>query len=126
MQKQSTPWYVWAILLGGIWLAAGQPGLNVLPSLNSKATQATYVYEKDTANIPAPVSAGLQELNKQGILAGVFEKDVRSGAGNAPAQFKVAAEAAKELPSLVIQAGDTVLRVVKDPKTKEAVTEAVK
>lgn len=118
------------VVIGGLmlaaayWLFAGS-GFS-LPSLNSKTTQATYVYEKDTANIPAPVSAGLQELNKQGILAGVFEKDVRSGAGNAPAQFKVAAEAAKELPSLVIQAGDTVLRVVKDPKTKEAVTEAAK
>lgn len=118
------------VVIGGLmlaaayWLFAGS-GFS-LPTLNSKATQATYVYEKDTANIPGPVSAGLQELNKQGILAGVFEKDVRSGAGNVPAQFKVAAEAAKDLPSLVIQAGDTVLRVVKDPKTKEAVTEAAK
>ena len=65
-------------------------------------------------------------FNKRGILAGVFEKDVRSGTGNVPAQFKVAAEAAKDLPSLVIQAGESVSRVVKDPKTFEQVTEAAR
>lgn len=99
-----------------------------LPSISSKTTQATFVYEKDTANISGPVSAGLQELNKQGILTGLFEKDVKSGTGNVPAQFKVASEAAKELPVVVYQAGDSVTRTLKVTKdtTQAAVVEAAK
>lgn len=124
MQKQSTPWYIWAILLGGIWLAAGQPGIS-LPSIGGKTTQATYVTD-DRRSCPGPVSAGLQALNKQGILATVFEKGTVDGTGEVPDQYKAANAAATEIPALVIQAGDSVTRVVKDPKTTEQVLEAAR
>lgn len=93
------------------------------------ATSATYVYEKDIASIPSAVSAALNRLNReQKIIATVFERDSRTGDGDVPAQYKPLIESARSagLPALVVMAGDKVLRTVKDPKTEDAVMEAVK
>ena len=93
------------------------------------ATSATYVYEKDIAPIPSAVSAALNRLNReQKIVATVFERDSRTGDGDVPAQYKPLIESARSagLPALVVMAGDKVLRTVKDPKTEDAVMEAVK
>lgn len=35
MQPKKATWHWWLILLAGAWLAAGQPGLNVLPGIDS-------------------------------------------------------------------------------------------
>lgn len=129
MQPKKSTWPLWLLVFVGAWVAVGTPGIPAisLPSFNTKVTQATFVYEKDTANISGPVSAGLQELNKQGILTGIFEKDVRTGTDTVPAQFKVASEAAKTLPVVVYQAGDSVTRtlaVTKDTTQAEVVEAA--
>jgi hypothetical protein len=94
-----------------------------------KVTRVTYVYEKDHNNVPRPVSLALQQLNAGGsIVAAEFEEDTVDGTGEVPDQFKIAlAEARKTgLPSLVVQAGDSVVRVLKSPTTLESVLEAAK
>lgn len=100
-----------------------------LPVIGSKATAATYVYEKDqTGSVPGPVLVALDKLNRdKNILATTFEDDTLDNTGETPAQYKVPLKAANDagLPSLVVTAGAKVLKVVKDPKTEAAVLEAV-
>lgn len=95
-----------------------------------KTTRVTYVFEKDQKNTPRPVAAALQRINASGsgVVATEFEEDTTDGDGQVPDQYKVALEAARKagLPALVVQSGDTVLRVVKDPTTEAAVLEALK
>jgi len=93
----------------------------------TKATAATYVFEKDSTGIPGAVLAALNTLNRRGIVATNHEVDTVDGSGEIPDQYKVPVAAAKVagLPSLVVTAGEKVLTVVKDPKTEEAVLEAV-
>lgn len=94
----------------------------------TKATAATYVYEKDDGDIPTPVVVALNRLNREkNIVATPFEDDTTDGDGEVPDQYKVPLEAAKEagLPSLVVTAGATVLKVVKAPTTEADVIEAV-
>lgn len=128
MQSKKIPIGVWVVLVAGIWLAMGTPGIPTisLPSINSKTTQATYVYSAQHHTIPGPVSAGLQALNKQGIVATTFEVDTKDGTGEVPEQYKVAVSAAKEPPAVVYQAGDKVLRVLKVTKdtTQAEIVEA--
>lgn len=97
------------------------------PPATTKIDRVTYCYEKDSNSVPRPVSAALQQLNAQGILATEFEEDSVSGDGRTPTQYVVALEAARKagLPALVIQSGDTVVRVVRNPTTSEQVLEAV-
>ncbi len=106
-----------------LWTAAG--GDVIAPA---KPTAATYVYEKDDSVVPSPVMVALNQLNRAGIVATIFEEDTVNGDGETPAQYKVPLAAAKEAgpPALVVTAGDKVLRVVKSPKTAEEVLEAVK
>jgi hypothetical protein len=93
-----------------------------------KTTRVTFVYEKDQSNTPRPVAAALQRLNTMGILASEFEEDSLDGSGEVPDQYKIALEAARSagLPALVVQSGDVVKRVVKNPTTEAAVMEAAK
>jgi len=93
----------------------------------AKATAATYVFEKDSTGIPGAVLSAINKLNRRGITATNHEVDTVDGSGEIPDQYKVPVAAAKVagLPSLVVTAGEKVLRVVKDPKTEEAVLEAV-
>ena len=101
----------------------------VIPS--KKVTQITYVYEKSLHSLPREVQSTISKLNierkGEGFLATWFEQDVTDGTGQLPAYVSVAADAAKgQIPCLVVQAGDTVLRVVKNPKTEAEIREAVK
>lgn len=90
------------------------------------ATSATYVFEKDQGGVPAAVMSGLNKLNtERKVIATTFERDTKNGNQQIPSQYKVAVEAAKELPSLVAQSGDRVLRVTKSPKTEEEVLKGV-
>jgi hypothetical protein len=96
----------------------------------AKATAATYVYEKDTTKIPNEVESALNKLNRDNkIIATVFEQDTTDGNGKTPLQYVVALDAFKTAggaPVLVVQAGQRVLKVVKDPKTEADVMGAVK
>ena len=111
------------------------PGPNPNPAPNppnpSKVTRVTFIYEKDTHHVPRPVAFALQRINAESagsVVATEFEKDTRDGAGQVPDQYAVALEAARKvgLPALVVQAGNSVVRVVKSPTTEQAVLEASK
>jgi hypothetical protein len=107
----------------------GMPTTPATPDPTTKATAATYVYEKDTTAIPAAVMAGLNRLNREKkIIATVFEQDTTDGTNEIPEQYKAAVAEAKKagLPCLVVLAGANVLGVVKAPTTVEQVWEAVK
>lgn len=95
---------------------------------HSKPDAVTYVYEKDDGEVPAAVKAALSTLNEQGITANPFDVDTKDGDTQVPDQYKVPLAAAKQagLPALVATAGDSVVRVVKAPKTVEEVLEVVK
>jgi len=86
--------------------------------------RAVLVYEKDTDVIPPAVRAGINALNTRGIVAVLYE--VNDLEEVKPA-YVVPVEAAKKsgLPSLVVLAGDKVVRVVKSPATEADVLEAV-
>lgn len=94
--------------------------------VTTKATAATYVHD-EKAVIPSGVMAALNELNARGIIATAFPDDATDNDDQVPDQYKVTLPAAKAagIPSLVVQAGDRVLRTVKAPTTKAQVLEAV-
>lgn len=115
------------LILVMVWLLLGGGIPSIGPS--QKATAATYVYEKDDTAIPSQVLLALDKLNRREppILATPFEEDTLDGNNQTPAQYQVAVKAARDagLPSLVVQAGDKVLKVVKAPTTEAQVMEAV-
>ncbi len=121
--KQYPP--IWPSLTAAIVLVAllfGDGGGCNLPIVSTKPDRVTYVHAPK-AVIPSPVIAALSELNTKGILATAFPEDTTDGAGEVPDQYRVALPAARAsgIPSLVVQAGDRVLRTIKAPTTKEAV-----
>ncbi len=96
---------------------------------STKATAATYVYEKDETAISFGVAAGLNRLNREKkIVATLFEADTVDGDGDVPDQYRVPLVEAQKvgLPALVVTAGPDVLNVVKAPATEEAVWGAVR
>jgi hypothetical protein len=99
-----------------------------IPGQTVNVDRVTYVYEKDTTAIPRPVSFALVKLNEQGITATEFEVDTVTGTGNVPEQYVIAKRAGTDagLPSLVVQSGEKVVTVVRDPKTEADVMKAVK
>jgi hypothetical protein len=115
-------------LLIGLAVFSLVKGGGALPIVGPAATAATYVYEKDTNAVPAGVLAGLNRLNREKkITASVFEEDTRDGSGEVPDQFKAALAAATTagLPALVVTSGETVLKIVKNPRTEEQIVGAV-
>jgi hypothetical protein len=90
-------------------------------------TDVTYIYEKDDGPVPKPVQKGLDTLNRQNIVATAIDDDTTDGTGETPAQYKISLPAAKAagLPTLVVMAGDKVVRTVKNPTTEADVVEAV-
>lgn len=97
--------------------------------IGGKPTAVTYIFEKDSTFIPPPVASGLSRLNREkGIVATEIDDDVLDESGSVPEQYRVSIPAARSagLPALVVMSGDKVRRVVKDPKTEEAVMEAAK
>lgn len=128
MQKQTNPFVTIGILLLAGWLILGDSGGGcTLPSFvaPAKVDRVTYVHNKKDV-LPSGVMAALNELNAKGILATSFPDDTTDGNGEVPDQYKIALPAAKAsgIPSLVVQAGDKVLRTVKAPTTKAQVLEA--
>jgi len=101
------------------------------PPSPNKPNRLTYVYEKDQGNVPKPVAFALQRLNVDSggsVVASEFEEDTVNAFGQVPAQYKLALEAARSagLPALVIQSGNVIIRVVKNPTTEAHVLEAAK
>lgn len=124
-RKSPIPLLLLIVVVCLLWPGEGSP----LPVPDTKATAATYVYEKDQHTVPNAVLGAMNKLNRErGIVATLFEEDTTDGGGEVPEQYKVPVEAAKKagLPALVVTADKEVLAVVKDPKTEEAVLEAVK
>jgi hypothetical protein len=127
--KKNDPITIIGLLLA-LWLiTGGNVGGCNLPSViaPSKVDRVTYV-RAPKAPVPSGVSAAIAELNAQGVLATECPEDVTDGDGDVPEQYKVALPAARTsgIPSLVVQAGDKVLRTLKAPATKEQVLEAAK
>lgn len=92
--------------------------------------QVVYVYEKDDGPVPRPVAGALMEINlneELKIEATEFESDTVDPDGDVPEQYQAALAAAKEagLPALVVLAGDTVVKVIKNPSTMEQVMESI-
>lgn len=114
-----------AIIIIGLLLliALSQGGGGVLPG-PSGVTAVVYVYEKDQHAVPSAVMAGLNRLNREKkITATIFDRDTVDGTGQVPDQYKAPLAAAVDsgVPSLVAMAGETVRKVVKDPKTEAEV-----
>lgn len=99
------------------------------PATPMRIDRVTYVYEQRDNNVPGPVSFALDRLNKEykDVIATSFEEDTLDGDDEVPDQYKIALAAAQNvgLPALVIQAGTTVVRVLKDPKTEAEVMNEV-
>ena len=96
--------------------------------VTTKVSAAVYVYEKSDTAVPVGVRIAVNRLNREKkITATLFEVDTVDGTGDVPDQYKKPLEAAKKdgLPALVVMAGDSVVRVVKNPATEQAVMEAV-
>jgi len=126
--KTTSPLANLAVILLAGWLMFGDGGGCNLPLIApAKITAVTYVHD-EKAVIPAGVSAALNELNAQGIVATAYPDDATDGDDQVPDQYKLTLPAAKAtgIPCLVVQAGDKVLRTVKGPTTKEQVLEAIK
>lgn len=99
----------------------------VRPTPNDVVTSVTYVYDKEQGSIPSAVQLALDRINREKrVQATAYELGTRDGDDDIPAQYQVAnATAEKEgCPLLVVQAGSTVLRIVKNPTTTEQVWEA--
>ena len=94
---------------------------------NTTVTGVVYVYEKDDSPVPVGVYAGIDKLNRRGILASLFEDDTVDGTGETPEQYKPALAAAKarSIPSLVVLSGTAAVNVVEKPQTEADVLEAV-
>ena len=94
----------------------------------SKVTQVTLVYEQRGNPLNPQVLSALNTLNRQGVLSTTFDQDTTDGTGDTPEQYKAALAAAKQagLPCLVVQAGQSVVRVISNPTTSEHVLEAVR
>lgn len=126
MQKQSNPILSLGVLLLAGWLIFGDGQGCSLPLIApAKIDRVTYVHD-EKAVIPSPVLAALAELNTKGIIATAFPEDTTDGDGETPEQYKITLPAARTsgIPSLVVQAGDKVVRTVKGPTTKQQVLEA--
>ena len=93
----------------------------------AKVTAATYFFP-NRGSVPPPVQAAISELNALDIVATTHEEGTTNAAGQVPAQHKHSWPEAQKagLPCLVIMAGDVPVKVVKSPKTKQQVLEAVK
>lgn len=111
------------VILAVLWFVLH--GKGTVPG-GGTVTQVTYVWEKDQGGIPPAVLSALNKLNvERKILATQYEHDTKNGLQQIPVQYRVAVAASPELPSLVVQAKERVLKVLKAPKTEEEVLKGV-
>ena len=116
------------LIAAGLFVMFGLPDVSALRDWlpvavvrPSEVDAAVYVFEKNEHVVPPAVRAGLNTLNRRGILATAFEDDTVSGDGDVPEQYKLPLEAARKagLPCLVVMAGGKVLRVVVNPTAEQ-------
>jgi hypothetical protein len=91
-------------------------------------TAVVYIHEKNDTATPSEVKVGIDLLNMKGIRATMIDDDITDkGTGKTPAQYEVPIAAARAFgtPCLVVMGGNTVIRIVKDPRTSTAVTESI-
>lgn len=114
-----------AIVLILILLVLASQNSTTTPS--SKVDRVSYIYEKDDGAVPPPIQYAMRELNKLAIIATVFEIDSTTGLDAVPTQDAIAVAAARNagLPCLIIQQGQTVVKIVKAPTTVTHVADAV-
>lgn len=125
MDDDNRGWLIVLIIVALLMFSDGGGG--IVPPTDP--TAVVYVHEQRQTPVPPAVMSGLNRLNvERKIVATIFDKDSKDGDGKTPEQYVKPLAAANEsgLPSLVVMAGDTVRRVVKDPKTEEQVMEAAK
>ena len=97
-------------------------------SLFTKPDTVAVVYESSDI-IPEPyVTGALGKIQAEGLQTRVFDKDVVTGTGQAPADLKEAIEKAIEngLPALVVISQGKVINVQDLPKTESEIIEAAK
>ena len=111
------------ILIVLVLLALSQAG----GITTGKTTMAVVVYESSEQPIAPYAMAARDRIEAAGIEYRITDKDVETGDGQTPAELKPAIDAAKAvgLPSLVIQAGETVQRVVPFPQDADAIVREV-
>lgn len=120
--KDRIGWLLVALAVFSLFKGGGS-----LPLVGPAVTSVTYVHEQRSTKIPSSVLVALDRINRElKIRATTFDVDTKDGDEQVPDQYKLPLSAAQEagLPSLVVVAGNEVLRVVKDPKTADAVWEA--
>lgn len=124
-KEQQTGLWLLVLVVVLIFVSGGKLDTVVTPP-TTKVTAVVYTYEKDQTGLPPAISAAINALNRRGILATHDEVDTKDGDSQVPDQYKVSrpAAVAAGLPSLVLMAGDQVLKVVKNPKPEDV--EAVK
>lgn len=125
---QTRDWLFLAVVGVGLWLSfGGKLPDTIAPAPVNKVSAVTFIFEKDDSPIPPPVLAALNALNRRGIVATTFDDDTVDGSGEIPAQYKIPLEEARKagLPTLVVMAGESVVKVVKNPKSEAEVLEAV-
>jgi len=137
--KVELPLWKVLVLIVAFWLVSNGGGLKLpdwklpaipgIPSFIQKATAVTYVYEKDQGGVPGAVLSGLNKLNERKILATSHEHDTTNGNQQVPLQYLIPVDAFKaaggQSPVLVVQSGNRILKVTKDPKTEEDVLKGV-
>jgi hypothetical protein len=117
------------IILLIIAMLLANAGVLPIPGVttNGKTTMAVVVYESSEQPIAPYAMAARDRIEAAGIEYRITDKDVETGDGQTPVELKPAIDAAKAagLPSLVMQAGEAVQRVVPFPKDADAIVKEV-
>lgn len=90
------------------------------PTTPGPARQITYIHEHQQQQIPRPIQEALRRLREAGITATAIDKDIKDGAGQIPAQYRVALGAAPSgRPSAVIEDGKGGVLVIENPTEQD-------
>lgn len=106
-----------------------------LPSIVAPAAKdvpIVVVHESDQGGIPPYASGAVEELRKAGRTVYVIDDDVVTGLGTPPKPVAPAIEPGRKImggsegkgQALVLLSGETVLKAIELPKSKEAILEA--
>jgi hypothetical protein len=127
MNDKKTIWVL--LLLAGLLWQFNNKGCTLPGVPSQKATHVCYVFNvRETGTVPGPVLVGLNRINREKqILADNLELPDEGETVPTPYQAILAAAKEAGLPSLVVAAneGKTIIKVVKNPTTDQAVWESV-
>jgi hypothetical protein len=111
-----------------IALLLANAGVLPIPGVaTTGVTMAVVVHESSLHPIAPYAMAARPRIEAAGIEYRITDKDAETGDGETPLELKPAIDAAKAavLPVLVIQSGETVLRVVPFPGDADAIVREV-